>query len=523
MQSKTAHYEGKNPEYQNREDLPYKKIIARTPTGIIICHPQTSTIVECNPAACSILGFQPEELAGRRLIDLIKPGIQEVFKSYAAQILGGSLATAQFPVQKSDGTTAVVEMQGNAVELFNETYMLNTLHDVSRWIQAEESFERQAQAHLREQSTLLQISQTLASTLELKPGIVLDQLRVVIEYMHAVRFTLTNMTLIAVSARGSAALEKAVPFEIRLSDPQILTTLFNEHRPSRIDDVWKDETDAQFLRSLLNETVTGLLDGMRSWMWVPIAVKGRLLGGLGVTHSQAGFFTPHQADLALTVANQAAVAMANAELYVHAQTLAALQERQRLARDLHDAVNQSLFSAGLIAEVLPRLWDRDPDDARRSLEDLRRLTHGAQADMRLLLAELRPNTLTDSDLGDLLHLLANALTGRTNIKMNIVINGSASLPGDVQLAFYRMCQEAINNIVKHAEATKVDVTLEYDRDFVDLSIHDDGHGFSPETVPPGHYGLSMMRERGDAVGISVSIESQIGKGSTILLRWQMPR
>ncbi|MCZ7672127.1 MAG: histidine kinase [Chloroflexi bacterium] len=93
--------------------------------------------------------------------------------------------------------------------------------------------------------------------------------------------------------------------------------------------------------------------------------------------------------------------MVNAQLYEQAQTLAALEERQRLAQNLHDAVNQSLFSAGLIAEVLPRLWERNPDEAWQSLEDLRRLTRGAMAEMRGLLVELRPLVLTDSDLGDL--------------------------------------------------------------------------------------------------------------------------
>ena len=96
--------------------------------------------------------------------------------------------------------------------------------------------------------------------------------------------------------------------------------------------------------------------------------------------------------------------MVNAELYGNAQALAVLEERQRLARNLHDAVNQSLFSAGLIAEVLPRLWDRDQDLARQSLEDLRRLTRGAMAEMRALLASFS-STLTDADLGDLLRLL----------------------------------------------------------------------------------------------------------------------
>ena len=116
-------------------------------------------------------------------------------------------------------------------------------------------------------------------------------------------------------------------------------------------------------------------------MWVPLAIKGRIIGGVGVAHTDRNYFTSHHADLALTVANQAAITMVNAELYQQAQALAALQERQRLAQNLHDAVNQSLFSAGLIAEVLPRLWDRDQAQARQSLEDLRRLTRGAMAEI----------------------------------------------------------------------------------------------------------------------------------------------
>ena len=120
----------------------------------------------------------------------------------------------------------------------------------------------------------------------------------------------------------------------------------------------------------------------------------------GRSAHRPGITSEDHADLALTVANQAAITMVNAELYQQAQALAALQERQRLAQNLHDAVNQSLFSAGLIAEVLPRLWDRDQAQARQSLEDLRRSTRGAMAEMRALLAELRPSTLTDSDLGD---------------------------------------------------------------------------------------------------------------------------
>jgi signal transduction histidine kinase len=127
----------------------------------------------------------------------------------------------------------------------------------------------------------------------------------------------------------------------------------------------------------------------------------------------------------------------------------ALEERQRLAQNLHDAVNQSLFSASLIAEVLPRLWERNHDEGRQSLEDLRRLTRGAMAEMRGLLAELRPLVLTDSEMGDLLRQLGDSLTGRTNIPVAVTV-GEKALPAEVQVAFYRFVRKSLHNIAKHA-------------------------------------------------------------------------
>jgi signal transduction histidine kinase len=174
---------------------------------------------------------------------------------------------------------------------------------------------------------------------------------------------------------------------------------------------------------------------------------------------------------------------------------ALLQERQRMAQNLHDAVNQSLFSASLIAEVLPRLWERDQEDGRKSLEDLRRLTRGAMAEMRGLLTELQPLVLTDSDLGDLLRQLADALTGRTNISVQVTVVGKGSLSAEAQVVFYRVCQEALHNIAKHAWANRVDIYLRYGAGAVTLSIRDNGRGFNPASTPAGHYGLSMMSER----------------------------
>jgi signal transduction histidine kinase len=373
---------------------------------------------------------------------------------------------------------------------------------------------------MREQATLLAISHTLASTLEFQPGLILDQLREIIEYTHCGLFALEDSTLVTLAMRGTPQLEGSSPFRIHLQGPETVAALFNEHRPIRIADVWSEDPQAQFLRALLNDGAAALLEGMQSWMWVPLAVKSRIIGGVGVAHEKQNYFTPHHADLALSVANQAAITLINAELYGHAQALAVLEERQRLARNLHDAINQSLFSAGLIAEVLPRLWDRDQAEARHSLEDLRKLTRGAMAEMRALLAELRPSTLTDAELGDLLRLLGNAFTGRTNIPAKVTVVGQGVLSADVQVAIYRVCQEALNNVAKHARASLVEINLEHNDTAIELSIRDDGQGFDPERTTSGHYGLSMMHERAEAVGAHLSITSQPGHGTELIIRWR---
>lgn len=208
-----------------------------------------------------------------------------------------------------------------------------------------------------------------------------------------------------------------------------------------------------------------------------------------------------------------------------AQTRGAMEERKRLAQNLHDAVNQSLFSASLIVEVLPRLWQRHPEQVWESLEDLRRLTRGALAEMRGLLVELQPVILTDSELEDLLRLLGDAFTGRTDIPVTVDVSRQEAstqdpLPAEVHTAFYRICQEALINIGKHSEADQVTVQLDYEGERVTLSIRDNGRGFDPEQIPAGHYGLTIMSERAKAAGARLSITSRPDQGTEIALHWE---
>jgi PAS domain S-box-containing protein len=437
----------------------YQDIFAAIPDGVIIQDTETGRVLDANPAAGSMHGYAREDFIGLTPTDFVHPDDDHLFAQFVQKTQSGETPNALALHQHHDGFSFFVELHGTAFVYQGRSCLLTAVKEVDQRVRVEQQLQQQVEARKREQAALLEISQTLTSALELKPGLILDQLRLIVDYRHAALFVLEASDLVALAVRGPQPLPPAMPIRIQLPEPESLALLFNGHQPQRIADVWTDDPAAQFLRAFLNQQGAALLAGVRSWMWVPLAINSRLIGGMGIAHAEVDRFTTHQANLALMMANQAAIALVNAQLYEQAQTLATLEERQRLAKNLHDAVNQSLFSAGLIAEVLPRLWERSPEEGLQSLEDLRRLTRSAMAEMRGLLAELRPLVLTDSDLGDLLRQLGDALMGRTNIPVIVRVQGERTLPVDVQVALYRLCQEALNNIAKHAAASEVAINL----------------------------------------------------------------
>jgi signal transduction histidine kinase/HAMP domain-containing protein len=255
---------------------------------------------------------------------------------------------------------------------------------------------------------------------------------------------------------------------------------------------------------------------------VPICIGDRIAGVLDIVASETRPPDKEDALAARTLADQLAIAIENSRLYEQASDLAASHERQRLARDLHDAVSQTLLSVSLIAEVLPRIYARDPDQGAQRLEELRQLTRGALAEMRTLLLELRPAALAEANLPDLLKQLGEAVTGRARIPVEVVTAGSPELPGDVRLAFYRISQEALNNVAKHSHATKARLSLESLPDHphgVRLTVEDNGAGFDPAAARGGQLGLGIMRERAEAVRANLLMCSAPGEGTTVAVTW----
>jgi signal transduction histidine kinase len=261
-------------------------------------------------------------------------------------------------------------------------------------------------------------------------------------------------------------------------------------------------------------------EGIISVAHVPITMDGEVFGVFSIGYTWQRRFTASDERLLMVLAGKAAIAIENARLYGRAQHAAALEERQRLARELHDAVTQTLFSASLIAEVLPQLMARDPDEGQRRAAELRQLTRGALAEMRNLLLELRPGALTEVALEELLRQLVDATASRSRATIKLQLSGRVgALASDVQIALYRLVQESLANIIKHAHATSASVSLHADAEGIRICVEDDGRGFDPAVVVPGHLGLAVMRERATSIGASLRIESQPGAGSKVTITW----
>src|SRR5512136_1951515 len=217
--------------------------------------------------------------------------------------------------------------------------------------------------------------------------------------------------------------------------------------------------------------------GVEQVIAIPLMAKGRLVGSLNLSTNQSQTYPPEQIAFLKTIGQQIGVAVENARLYEQAEQTAVTAERGRLARELHDAVTQTLFSANLIADVIPRIWKRNPEEGLKNLEELRQLTRGALAEMRTMLLEMRPEALERSDLKSLLTQLADAFIGRVRVPVSLVIQGDCELAQDVKLVFYRVAQEALNNIAKHAGARQVELHLDCQPGHMHLCIQDDGLGF----------------------------------------------
>ena len=257
---------------------------------------------------------------------------------------------------------------------------------------------------------------------------------------------------------------------------------------------------------------------MRSFLGVPIATREGVIGAFYLTQKLgAPDFTDEDQQLIELLAAHAAIAITNARLYEESRELSVLAERNRLARDLHDAVSQKLFSLVFTAEAADTLLEREGGAAREQVARLRTLAQEALDELRSLVFELRPPDLERDGLCAALRKHVDVLRRLQPARIELDVDAEIGRNPARDRELLRIAQEALHNAIRHARASRVTLRLHQDDGAVLLEVEDDGVGFEPQAAElrSTHLGLTSMEERAQRLGARLEIDSTPGAGTTV--------
>ena len=512
-----------------------RSMVQSAPVAIVVADAQ-GEIVQVNDKLTNMFGYAAGELAGKPIEALMPERYRSGHASYREEYtanprqrpMGTGLDLAG---RRSDGSEFPIEVGLSYVQHGDKLWIMGAVADITRRKQNEESLERRVQERTRELERRRQVSDSLRDILailnsdrplnEILQHIVVQASQLLKADASAIYRMRESETAITIQACCGLDLQPPPNDQLPLPLPPPTSALVRngelavttlQPTPEAVPPPAPDGAT----RPLLAHA------GYCAQLAVPLRIKDELYGGLMLYYVEPRKFSTEEIELAVMFGDQAVLAIENARLRTRAERTAVAAERNRIARDLHDSVTQTLFSATLIAEVLPKLVQRNGKEGMKRLEELRQLTRGALAEMRTLLLELRPATLTEVSIDELLRQLTEAARGRARIPIEVQMEVTTPLPPDVKIAFYYIAQEALNNVAKHARASTVQVTLASNEWGAALNVRDDGQGFDLAKVTPEHLGLAIMRERTESIQGELAIHSTPGEGTEISIRWQPP-
>jgi signal transduction histidine kinase len=391
------------------------------------------------------------------------------------------------------------------------------VRDITNDVRAYELLEERVAERTKELSLLLDISRNVTTTLELQPllELILDQLRTVVEYTGTAILALDGDALVIAGQRGPLSDEVARQLRHPVSGLAPVWERLRSGEPIVIPDVRAETFEADVFRTAMDVPLDEAFDFIQSCLWAPLIVKDQLIGIMSVASNTVDDFSPRQVEMAAAIARQAAVAIENARLFEQAQGKAALEERQKLARELHDSVSQALYGIALGAQTARKLLDSDPAKAVAPTDYVLQLAETGLAEMRALIFELRPESLATEGLVEALRKQAAAQRARYGIEVTVDLPEEPEIALDLKEALYRIGQEALHNTMKHAQASQSWLSLTVAAGEIVLEVADNGRGFDPTGSFPGHLGLTSMRERLIRFGGRLEIASAPGEGARI--------
>ncbi len=513
----------------------FRSLYEHSIDGLLLTAPD-GRILGANPEACRLLGRTEQEICaiGRAgIVDTSDPRLAAMLRErVAAGEVRGELTMirgdgSRFPIEFS--SAIFTDRDGN-----QRTSL--TFRDISERKRAEDALReanQQLEAHVaartRQLATLLEIGRDVASELELRPLLahILAELRSAIDYTGAAIATVEGAyegasegarVAVILDYAGPATRDKIVGARISLDHDSGYRRVIEQRTPVLVEDIWAEVGSPESAWSIWDEGLASEMAYARSWLGIPLVAKGKLIGLLRLDHCEPGRFTHDDIEWTLAFGYQVAVAIVNAQLHEAAERAAALAERERIARELHDSVSQVLYSIGLGVHSARNHLVLDPDWIAARLDHLGELAETGLAEMRALILELRPEVLVDGGLVSALERHAEMLRRRYDLNVATRFGAEPGISGEATLALYRIAQEATNNAGKHAQAHNVSLSLASDEAAVTLEIVDDGRGFDTTGPFPGHMGLKSMQERAQQIDATWEVESETGSGTRVRVR-----
>lgn len=472
--------------------------------------------------AQALTGYTKQELEASRpsIIDLIDPEERpRLREEIEVAIAAGEPFHLTYPIETKSGERKWVMDQGRRVrDVAGAAIAIEgIIMDITDRVRARQLLEQRVAERTKELSTLLEISTSIASTTELEPllGEILEHLGDVLEYSGAAIFALDGDDhLRLLDYRGPLGMD-VLTWSWPLERSRHSREVVSRREPIIIPDIHAETPLAAAYRERAVADLGEVPGDVGAWMGVPLMLRDRVIGLLAVDHSEPHAWTDHHAEIAMAFASHAAVALENAQLFAATQEKAALEERQRLARELHDSVSQALFGIGLGARTARTVIEDTPAKAIAPLDYVLSLAEAGLAEMRALIFELRPEALQEEGIVAALQKQAAALRARYGVEVEARLDDVGDLPLESEEALYRIAQEAMHNTVKHARAMRVRLSLRREDACVRLVVQDNGKGFDASGSFPGHLGLHTMRDRAERLGGSFDLASAPGDGARI--------
>lgn len=495
----------------------YRSIFEATSDGLVINDPE-GTVVEANPAFCRMHGYAYQEVIGLNPTTFIHPDYHPVFTNYVQTVKGGGQFQAQAIDLRKDGSQFHVEVHGTPFTYKGKPHLLGVVRDVTDRVLAQQMLEQRVEDRTRELSALFDVTAVASASLDLETVLerslerVLEVMGSEVGAIHLLDEKKEGLHLAAWRQAAGAAGLDAGAGDAEALGAGLAARVIEQGEPLVVPNL----ADSP----LAVPAAAGGATEVRAYVGVPMRAKGQVLGVLSVVGETGRQFSVDAQRVALlaSIADQVGVAVENARLYQQAEQLAVMEERQRLARELHDSVTQSLYSVTLLAETGRRsVAGGELGQIKGYLDRLGEIARQALKEMRLLVYELRPAALEQDGLVGALQRRLDAVEGRAGVEARLLLETEAELAAPVEEALYRIAQEALNNVLKHAAATAVAVRIRAGAGEVTLEVEDNGRGFDlAAAAKQGGLGLISMRERAERLGGSLNITTAPGKGTKVV-------